>query len=72
MNGGSYPSFDDCIPMDHRSRCMITLPLTAVWCQQHRGDASLSEVMAGMQEEIDLYRRTGHSYGYVFYILRKA
>jgi hypothetical protein len=44
----------------------------AMQCQQHRRDASLSEVMAGMQEEIDLYRRTGHSYGYVFYILRKA
>jgi len=40
-------------------------------CQKHRGDESLSEVIAGMQEEIDLYQRTGNSYGYVFYILRK-
>jgi len=41
-------------------------------CQQHRGDESLSDVIAAMQDEIDLYRRTGQSYGYVFYILRKA
>jgi hypothetical protein len=41
-------------------------------CQQHSGDATLTEVIAGMQDEIDLYRRAGHSYGYSFYILRKA
>ena len=28
--------------------------------------------LAAQEEEIDLYRRTGHSYGYVFYILRKV
>ncbi len=41
-------------------------------CQQHRGDESLSAVIAAMQVEIDLYHRAGHRYGYVFYILRKA
>lgn len=40
-------------------------------CQQHRGDESLSETIAAMEDEIDLYRRTGESYGYVFYILRR-
>jgi len=44
----------------------------AAQCQKHRGDESLRETIAAMQVEIDLYRRTGHSYGYVFYILRKA
>lgn len=43
----------------------------AVQCQRHQGDASLAETIAAMQEETDLYRRVGHSYGYVFYILRK-
>jgi SAM-dependent methyltransferase len=42
-----------------------------VQCQQHRGDESLSEIITAMQGEIDLYRHTGHSYGYMFYILRK-
>lgn len=41
-------------------------------CQQSDGDGSLTEVIAGMRGEMDLYRRAGHSYGYVFYILRKA
>jgi serine/threonine-protein kinase HipA len=41
-------------------------------CQLHHGDASLAGTIAAQEEEIDLYRRTGHSYGYVFYILRKA
>jgi SAM-dependent methyltransferase len=44
----------------------------AIQCQQHRGDDSLSEVIAAMRQEIDVYQRTGHSYGYVFYILRKV
>lgn len=44
----------------------------AAKCQHHRGDESLSGIIAGIQEEIDLYRRAGDSYGYVFYILRKA
>jgi serine/threonine-protein kinase HipA len=41
-------------------------------CQQSDGDGSLTEVIAGMRGEMDLYRRAGHSYGYVFYILRKV
>ncbi len=44
----------------------------AMQCQHHRGDESLSATIAAMQGEIDLYHRAGHSYGYVFYILRKA
>jgi len=43
----------------------------AMQCQKHRGDESLSEVIAAMEAEIALYQRTGDSYGYVFYILRK-
>lgn len=41
-------------------------------CQQSDGDGGLTEVIAGMRGEMDLYRRAGHSYGYVFYILRKV
>lgn len=41
-------------------------------CQRHREDESLSATIAAMQAEVDLYHRAGHSYGYVFYILRKA
>lgn len=41
-------------------------------CQRCDGDESLAEAIAGMRGEMDLYRRTGHSYGYVFYILQKA
>jgi len=45
---------------------------TEARCRQSDGEESLKEVIAGMRGEIDLYRRTGHSYGYVFYILQKA
>ena len=41
-------------------------------CELHRGDEGLKEVIAALQVEIELYRRAGHSYGYGFYILRKA
>lgn len=41
-------------------------------CQQHCGDETLGEVITAMQDEISLYRRAGHSYGYGFYILRKV
>jgi len=44
----------------------------SVQCQRHRGDDSLSGVIDAMQQEIDLYRRTGHSYGYVFYLLGRT
>ena len=44
----------------------------AMQCQRHRGDESLSETIAAMQDEIDLYRRAGRSYGYAFFILRKV
>lgn len=44
----------------------------AMQCQKHREDESLCEVIAAMQEEVDLYQRHGNSYGYVFYILRKV
>jgi serine/threonine-protein kinase HipA len=40
-------------------------------CRQREGDETLTEVLAGMRIERELYRRAGHSYGYVFYILRK-
>jgi SAM-dependent methyltransferase len=40
-------------------------------CQQCAGDEELAEVITGMRVERDLYRRTGHSYGYVFYVLRR-
>ncbi|MBK9796155.1 MAG: class I SAM-dependent methyltransferase [Holophagaceae bacterium] len=41
-------------------------------CQKCDGDESLAETIAGMRGEMNLYRHTGHSYGYVFYILQKA
>lgn len=41
-------------------------------CRHIGGDEGLANAVAGIRGEMDLYRRTGHSYGYVFYILRKA
>jgi hypothetical protein len=41
-------------------------------CQQCEGDEALTEVIAGMRGERELYRRAGRSYGYTFYILQKA
>ena len=41
-------------------------------CRQCDGDEGLADVIARVRGETDLYRRTGHSYGYVFYVLRKA
>ncbi len=43
-----------------------------IQCRRHRGDESLREVIEAMRQETDLYRRTGHSYGYAFYILRRT
>ena len=40
-------------------------------CQQCSSDAGLTEVIAGMRKEQEIYRRTGQSYGYVFYVLQK-
>lgn len=34
-------------------------------------DASLRGVMAGVRAEIDMYRRFGTTYGYVYYLLRR-
>jgi len=34
-------------------------------------DEGLAPVIAAQRAEMDLYRRTGSSYGYVFYVLRK-
>jgi len=34
-------------------------------------DPHLKAVIAGVRAEIDTFRRCGHSYGYVFYVLRK-
>lgn len=39
--------------------------------KQFDGDENLVEVIQGQRFEMDLYRRTGTSYGYVFYILQK-
>ncbi len=41
-------------------------------CRQCDWEESLAEAIAGVRGEMDLYRRTGYSYGYVFYILQKA
>ena len=38
-------------------------------CDEEEG---LAETIASMRAEMDLYRRAGHAYGYVFYILQKA
>ena len=43
-----------------------------IQCRRHRGDESLRDVIEAMRQEIDLYRRAGHSYGYAFYILRRT
>jgi serine/threonine-protein kinase HipA len=37
----------------------------------YEGDEGLADVIAGTKVEMDLYRRTGSSYGYTFYVLRK-
>ncbi|MBI1753869.1 MAG: class I SAM-dependent methyltransferase [Acidobacteria bacterium] len=34
-------------------------------------DESVASVIEGQKAEMDLYRRTGSSYGYVFYVLQK-
>ncbi len=34
-------------------------------------DAELREVIAATEQEVDLYRRHGDTYGYVFYLLRR-
>ena len=41
-------------------------------CQACTGEKGLAEVIAGMRGEMDLFRRAGHSYGYVIYLLQKA
>jgi len=41
-------------------------------CRLCDGEDTLVETIASMRLEMDLYHRTGHSYGYVFYILQKA
>lgn len=41
-------------------------------CQRHGGDDTLRGIIDAMAQEIDLYRRTGHSYGYAFYILMRT
>ncbi len=39
---------------------------------RHPGDADAAMIAAEVRNEIDLYRRHGDSYGYVFYIAQKA
>ena len=41
-------------------------------CRKWEGDESLAEVIAACRSERDLYRRTGHSYGYAFSVLQKT
>jgi SAM-dependent methyltransferase len=43
----------------------------AMKCRQHRGEEDARQTIAAMQREIELYRRAGESYGYVFYVLKK-
>jgi len=42
----------------------------APFAQAHAGEEAAQAVVAMTEAEIDLYRRLGESYGYVFYILR--
>jgi len=39
---------------------------------RHEADESLAGLIAAQKAEMDLYRRTGASYGYTFYVLRKS
>lgn len=39
--------------------------------REHAADADWTNVIAAERQEIDLYRRFGDAYGYVFYIARK-
>ncbi|MFN7957491.1 MAG: class I SAM-dependent methyltransferase [Holophagaceae bacterium] len=41
-------------------------------CRLCEGEEDLADAVAGLRGEMDLYRRAGHSYGYVLYILQKA
>lgn len=43
----------------------------SVQCRRHRGDDTLRGIIDAMAQAVDLYRRTGHSYGYAFYILMR-
>lgn len=40
-------------------------------CRASASQDSFREIVAGMRREMDLYRRLGHSYGYVFYVMRR-
>ncbi len=60
----------------------FTLPASAWWDAYYtpllqrveqlraRGDASLEVALTSAEQEVRLYRLYGHSYGYVFYLLR--
>ncbi|UCG32333.1 MAG: methyltransferase domain-containing protein [Phycisphaerales bacterium] len=64
----------------------FTLPPSAWWDEYYdpliermaalrpraAGDAALAQVIAEHEREIDMHRRFGHTYGYVFYLMRKA
>jgi SAM-dependent methyltransferase len=64
----------------------FTLPASAWWDEYYRplrermaalrteavADPELADVIAATAREIDLYERFGHTYGYVFYLLRAA
>lgn len=41
-------------------------------CCRHAQTPGLAELIDTQRSEIETYRQTGHSYGYTFYILRKA
>jgi SAM-dependent methyltransferase len=41
-------------------------------CNELKDCAELADCIAGMRREIELYRQHGHSYGYVFYILKRV
>jgi hypothetical protein len=40
--------------------------------RRYAGDPASLELIAAEKQEIDLYREASDSYGYVFFILRKA
>ncbi|HYD29905.1 MAG TPA: class I SAM-dependent methyltransferase [Azospirillaceae bacterium] len=44
----------------------------AAFREQHAGDAEWAEILDLTAMEIDLYRRFGDSYGYVFYLMRRT
>jgi hypothetical protein len=51
---------------------MNELPDQSPWVPKGHADESVGQLAAETVKEIDIFRRSEESYGYVFYVLRRA